>query len=119
MMAVPGAHEMMLYVHALLIASVLIQIMLKMGAVLLAMRCWRLPLGSITLVFALNGLLMCTLDPLNDYGLIVPAMLTGLVADGLRSRLQPTPERPWAFRPFAFVIPVPFYLCYFAALLLM
>jgi hypothetical protein len=56
---------------------------------------------------------------LNDYGLIVPVMLTGLVADGLRSRLQPTPVRPWAFRLFAFVIPVLFYLCYFAALRLM
>jgi hypothetical protein len=118
-MSLPGAHEMMLYLHTLLIASVLIQIMLKIGFVLLAMRRWRLPPGSITLVFTLNGLLMCTLDPYNDYGLIAPVMLTGLVADGLRSQLQPTPERPWAFRLFAFVIPVVFYLFYFEALLLM
>ena len=119
MMSLPDAHDMMLYLHALLIASVLIQIMLKMGFILLAMRRWQLPQGSVTLVFTLNGLLMCTLDPYNDYGLIAPVMLTGLVADGLRSRLQPTPERPWAFRLFALVIPMVFYLLYFAALRLM
>jgi hypothetical protein len=119
MMALPGAHEMWLYLHTLLIASVLIQILLKMGFVLLAMRRWRLPPGSLTLVFTLNGLLMCTLDPSNEYGLLAPVMLTGLVADGLRSRLQPTPERPWAFRLFAFVVPVVFYLGYFEALRLM
>jgi hypothetical protein len=60
MMALPGAHEMLLYLHTLLIASVLIQILLKMGFVLLAMRRWRLPPGSITLVFTRNGLLMYT-----------------------------------------------------------
>ncbi len=41
---------------------------------------------------ALRERAMYTLDPDNDYGLIVPVMLTGLVADGLRSRLQPTRE---------------------------
>ena len=61
MMALAGVPEMMLYLQSLLIASVLIQIVLKMGFVLLAMRRWRLPLGSLTLVFTLNGLLMCTL----------------------------------------------------------
>jgi hypothetical protein len=90
-----------------------------MGIVLLALRRWRLPVGSMTLVFTLNGLLMCTLDPHDEYGLIIPVMLTGLVADGLLAWLKPPPERPWAFRLFAFVIPVVFYLYYFAALLLM
>jgi hypothetical protein len=119
LMALPEAHEMLLYLHTLLIASVLSQILLKLSVVLLAMRRWRLPPGSITLVFTLNGLLMCTLDPYNEYGLIVPVMLSGLVADGVRSRLRPTPERPWAFRLFAFIVPVVFYLCYFEALRLM
>jgi len=46
-------------------------------------------------------------------------MLTGLVADGLLARLKPSPERPWAFRLFASIVPVVFYLFYFEALLLM
>jgi hypothetical protein len=117
--SLPGTHEMLFYLQALTIASVLVQVMLKMGAILLALRRWRLPLGSITLVFTLNGLLMCTLDPQNDYGLMVPVMLTGLVADGLLSLLKPSPERLWAFRLFAVVVPVVFYLCYFVALLLL
>jgi hypothetical protein len=117
--SLPRTHDMLLYLHALTIASILVQIMLKMGVVLLALRRWRLPAGSITLVFTLNGLLMCTLDPYDEYGLIIPVMLTGLVGDGLLARLKPSPERPWAFRLFAFLIPVVFYLFYFEALLLM
>ena len=117
--SLPGAHEMLFYLQALTIASVLVQVMLKMGAILLALRRWRLPLGSITLVFTLNGLLMCTLDPQDDYGLMVPVMFTGLVADGLVSLLKPSRERLWAFRLFAAIVPVVFYLCYFVALLLL
>src|SRR5690606_39005404 len=97
----------------------LIQILLRLSVVLLAMRRWRLPPGAITLVFTLNSLLMCTLDPENAYDLIVPVMLTGLVADGARLQLRPSPERPWAFRLFAFVVPVVFYISYFEALRLL
>jgi hypothetical protein len=93
MMALPGAHEMMLYVHALLIASVLIQIMLKLGAVLLAMRRWRLPPGSLTLVFALNGLLMCTLDPLERLRLDRPG---NAHRSGGRRLTLPTPAHAGA-----------------------
>ena len=117
--SLPRTHEMLLYLQALTIASVLLQISLKMGVILLALRRWRLPVGSITLVFTLNGLLMCTLDPHDDYELIVPVMLAGLMADGLRSALKPSPQRPWAFRLFAVVVPVLFYLSYFVALLLL
>ncbi len=117
--SLPGSDEMLLYLHALTIGSILVQITLKMGLVLLALRRWRVPVGSITLVFTLNGLLMCTLDPHDDYGLIIPVLLTGLVADGLLAQLKPSPERPWAFRLFASIVPVVFYLFYFGALLLM
>lgn len=119
MQTLPATHELLLYLQALTIASVLIQTLLKMGAILLALRRWRLPPGSITLMFTLNGLLMCMLDPHDDYVLMVPVMFTGLVADGLLAHLQPWPERPWRFRLFAFVVPVLFYLCYFMALLLL
>ena len=118
-MAFSRADDMLFYLQALTIASVLIQTELKIGIILLALRRWRLPPGSITLVFTLNGLLMCTLDPHDDYGLMLPVTLPGLVADGLLVPLQPSPRRPWTFRLFAFVVPVVFYLCYFVALRLM
>ena len=119
LMSLPAADEMMVYLHTLLIASVLIQILLRLGIILLALRRWRLPPASITLVWTLNSLLMCTLDPDDEYGLVIPVLLSGVMADGLRSQLRPTPERPWAFRLFAFAVPVVFYLCYFEALQLM
>jgi hypothetical protein len=112
----PSADEMIFYLQALTVAGVLVQTGLKMGFVLFAVRRWRLPLGSITLVFTLNGLAMCTLDPQDDYGLMVPVVLAGLVADGVLYYLKPAPRRPGAFRLFAFVVPVVFYFFYFAAL---
>jgi hypothetical protein len=119
LMALPRVDEMVVYVQTLLIATVLIQILLRVGVILLAVRRWRLPPGSVTLVWTLNSLLMCTLDPENDYGLLVPVLLSALVGDGLLALLRPAPQRPWAFRLFAFVMPVVFYLCYFGALWLL
>jgi hypothetical protein len=119
LMALPRADEMVVYLQTLLIATVLIQILLRVGVILLAVRRWRLPPGSVTLVWTLNSLLMCTLDPEYDYGLLLPVLLSALVGDGLLARLWPTPQRPWAFRLFAFTMPVVFYLGYFGALWLL
>jgi hypothetical protein len=119
LMALPGAHEMVVYLQTLLIATVLIQILLRVGVILLALRRWPLPPGSMTLVWTLNSLLMCTLDPEYDYGLLVPVLLSALVGDGLLARLRPAPQRPWAFRLFAFAMPLVFCLCYFGALRLL
>jgi hypothetical protein len=107
---------MIFYLQALTVAGVLVQTGLKMGFILFAVRRWRLAPGSITLVFTLNGLAMCALDPQDDYGLMLPVILAGLVADGLLYYLNPSPRRPGAFRLFAFVVPVVFYLFYFVAL---
>lgn len=112
----PGTDEMIFYLQALTVAGLLVQTELKMGFVLFAVRRWRLPPGSITLVFTLNGLAMCALDPQDDYGLMAPVVLAGLVTDGLLSYLKPSSRRPGAFRLFAFVVPVVFYLFYFIAL---
>ena len=115
-MLVPSTDALLFYLQILTIASVLVQVLLRMGLILLALRRWRLPPGSLTLVFTLNGLAMCTLDPRDEYGLLVPVILAGAVADGWLCLLQPTPERPWRFRLFAFTVPVVFYLFYFSAL---
>jgi hypothetical protein len=118
-MSLPSTDGMLFYLQILTIASVLVQVLLRMGLILLALRRWRLPPGSLTLVFTLNSLAMCTLDPRDAYGLIVPVMLAGMMADGLLYLLRPAAERSWRFRLFAFTVPVVFYLLYFSALWLM
>ena len=75
---------------------------------------WRLPRGSLTLVFTLNaGLMGCMRD---QQGLIPVAVLAGLAADGLLRRLKPSVSRVRALRLFAAGVPLLWYGVYVLAL---
>lgn len=103
--------------QALGVASILLQAALLAGFALLAVRRWgwRLPWGSLTLLFTLNAALLSVLE--DEYRLIPAAFLAGLVADLLLRRLKPSPERPAVLRLFAFAVPAVYYLFYFLALM--
>ncbi len=108
--------------EALGIASILLQSGLLMGLVLLVVRRWRLPFGSLTLVLTLNGVLMGLIHDkffsTGPYPLIAVTALTGLAGDVLLWKLKPSAARPAAFRLFAFAVPTILYALYFSALLL-
>ena len=98
------------------IASVLFLAGILMGFVLVALRRWKLPVGTLTLVFTINVALMGVFK--DNYPLIPVATLAGLIADFLIWWLQPSTTRPEALRLFAFSVPVIFYLCYFVPIIL-
>ncbi len=98
------------------IASVLFLAGIQMGLVLVALRRWRLPIGTLTFVFTINVALMGVFN--DNYPLIPVATLAGLIADFLIWWLQPSTTRPEALRLFAFSVPVIFYLCYFVPIIL-
>lgn len=104
------------------IAGVLVQTAILMGIVLLAIRRWRLPFGSLTLILTLSMALITamrtTLLATGMLPLILAAAAAGLIADLLLRLLRPSGERPNAFRWFAFTMPVVLYAAYFAALAL-
>jgi hypothetical protein len=100
--------------QALGVASIMLQSALLMGLVLLALRRWTLPPGSITLICTLNAASISILE--DHYVVILVAFVAGIVADGLRWWLQPSVGRPTALRVWAFAVPVVLWLCYFAAL---
>lgn len=93
-----------------------------MGLILLAVRRWTLPLGSLTLIVGLNALLMTLMRDFalstGPYPLIAVALLGGLAGDLLVWQLKPAESRPAAFRTFAFVMPTILYALYFLALVL-
>ncbi|MBI2918820.1 MAG: PD40 domain-containing protein [Chloroflexi bacterium] len=102
--------------QALGIASILLQTGLLMGTLLLGLRRWTLPLGSVTLLFTLNAALM---GMLNDRLPLVPAVVVaGMVGDALLRGLRPGPERRGALRVFAFTVPAVLYGLYFLSLAL-
>lgn len=92
---------------------------LIMGVILVALRSWgpRLPIGSITFVLVANAALMATQS--DEYYFLPAVAIAGIAGDALVMILNPSPERIWAFRGFAAVLPVIYwlghYLTYFAS----
>lgn len=93
------------------ITGIIVQSGVLMSLVLLAVRRWRLPFGSLALVFALGAVPEVFRA---DQTRFIPAILVaGLIADALHAWLRPSLERRGALRLFAFLTPVVLYALYF------
>ena len=98
------------------IDDVLLQTALLIGLLTLTVRRWgwRLPRGSLTLIFTLNASLM---GLMRDKALLIPgAVIAGPAADGLLQQLKPSMSRVRALRLFAGGVPLIWYSVYFLAL---
>jgi len=98
----PGPHQ--LYdVHGIM--AFLVQVNLLMGVVLLMMRSWQLPFGTMTLMFAFNAALMVWMHvgETPEFAWVISAAIAGLLGDLLRDRL--TMSRHHHLRWFAFLVP--------------
>jgi hypothetical protein len=92
---------------------------LLLGPVLLLLRRWRLPLGSLTLIWGLNTLAMTIIDYEERQQLWMGgAMLAAAIAcDLLMFWLRPDGDRVAQLRIFAFAAPVLLFGAYFIALM--
>src|SRR5205823_4385232 len=98
------------------VSRVLIANIVLLAPVLMALRRWRLPFGSITTMWTVVAALMAALSEFRLGGTIVAAAVGGLVADALVHRLQPSPDRPLAYRLVGGITPLALWASYFAAL---
>ena len=98
------------------VVDILLYSGLLMGVVLMVLRRWSLPFGSLTLLLTLNAALMTTQH--DWYRLIPVALLAGLAADAFVWRWKPITASVTRFRVFAFAVPAIFYTLYFAVLAL-
>jgi hypothetical protein len=95
-------------------AMFLLQSALLAGTILMAVRRWQLPFGSVTLLLAIN---MLAMGFIADKFIYMPvAIITGLVADGLIAVYKPSIKRMVPLRILAFLVPALFYLIYFITL---
>jgi len=101
--------------QALGMAGIWLQAGILIGIILLAVRRFGLPPGSLTFMFTLNALLMAFLE--DTHYLVPAAFMAGLAADLLLWRLKPSAARIGALRFFAFAVPVIFYGFYFLVLI--
>jgi hypothetical protein len=89
---------------------------LMMIGVLLALRRWRLPFGSITFIWTLLIGSALVSYQYNKGWTLVAAVIGGLIADYLVLRMRPSIERPAAFRAFAGLAPAALWTSYFLVL---
>jgi hypothetical protein len=98
-------------------ASVILQTVILMAVVLLAVRRWRLPFGSLTLLFALNYLGSAILaNHVNLLAITVIGGAVGLIADVLVVVLRPSAGNHVGLRIFALLVPLVQNGVYFAVL---
>jgi len=97
------------------VGAVLLQSTVLMFAVLLLARSFRLPFGSLTLLFTLTTALAVTQH--ENWALIPVGILAGLAADGLARALH-AGQPGWGTRLFAFLVPALLYLFFFSAFML-
>ncbi len=99
------------------IASILLQTAIFMGATLLVVRRWHLPLGAFALIYTIISIvssLMANSSPVIAVAIL--AAVTGLFIDVLYKVLKPGAEQKTALRLFAFGAPVVIYAIYFLSL---
>ncbi len=88
------------------LAMILITNLLLLAPVLLVLRRWQPPFGSVTLIFAAVGALMSLVVGLRHPEQLAAIVPAGLLADAAIARFRPCPARPAAFRLFATALPL-------------
>lgn len=99
------------------VARVLFTNLVLIAPMLLALRRWQLPFGSVTFVFTTVAVLMSALTEFDFAGTILAAAAGGLAADALIGWLRPSPERPLAYRVIAGATPLALWTIYFLILI--
>lgn len=102
---VPGSEEGFFQVTAG-IASMLITTVIVMGAVLLLIRDWPIPVGSLFALFAVYGLLMEFLEGYEFPQEVITPLVGGVAAEVLYRVVRPDHEHLLRMRAFAFLVPV-------------
>jgi hypothetical protein len=97
------------------LAGVLITNLILLAPVLLMLRRWRLPFGSITFLWTLNTVMMGALPFYPVFDPIVIAFIAGLLVDGLIYALGPRANRGLGFYVVAAIAPFILWALFFSA----
>jgi hypothetical protein len=101
-------------------SGILFSNIIVIGTALLLLRRWKTPFGTFALLYGLNTLAMTAmLDGSPDWKRVIPSLLGGLFADALVRFWEPRPERLWAWRAFAGLVPLVFWGLHFVGLAIM
>ena len=88
------------------LSAVLLTALLLAAPMLLLLRRFDLPFGAVALTYAAVNLGMSVMLAPGEWRVVLLALLSGLLADVLCALLRPSPARVWAWRAFAFLLPL-------------
>ena len=95
------------------LAKILITNIILLAPVLLMVRRWRTPFGSVTFMYTLNTIMMASLLAFRERDEIMVALLAGLIADLLIRGLKPWNGQATSLRALAVLIPLAFWGVHF------
>jgi hypothetical protein len=98
------------------ILSVLVTNLILMAPMLLILRRWAPPFGSMTFLFTAVAAMMASQHQFEVAITVLAAVAGGLTADVLIARLRPAPSHPGAERLVAVIVPVVMWTAYFLVL---
>jgi hypothetical protein len=98
------------------ILSVLSTNVILMSPLLLMLRRWRPPFGSVTLLFTALGALMASLHEFAVGLSVLASIVGGISGDVLIRWLRPSPSRVGAYRAVAAAVPLVMWATYFLML---
>jgi hypothetical protein len=98
------------------ITSALVTNLVLVVPVLHLLRRWHPPVGSVTILFTTVAVLVNGIAGFATVLTVVPAVVAGVAGDVLVARLRPSPARPAAYRAFGAVLPLIFWIGYYATL---
>ncbi len=84
------------------------------GLLVLLLRRFELPIGTVTVILTINALLVSPVA--NHTELVLVAIVGGVAGDLLLYVLRPSPARPYAFHAFLFLTPAALTASYFIVL---
>ena len=98
-------------------ARIVVTNLILLAPLFLALRRWRLPFGSATLLFVLVSFAMSALTSFDLGATVVAGLVGGLVADSLIDGMRPDADRTMGYRVVAAVTPLALWSTYFLILM--
>jgi hypothetical protein len=102
------------YIEELGLLGLTLYAIMVSALLVLLLRRFTLPIGSITVILVINGALTSAVEQHPE--MITVALAGGIAGDAMLYMLRPSPARPWAFHVFSFCVPAVLIAFYFAFL---
>lgn len=88
------------------LSAILLTGLIMTAPVLLLLRRFDLPFGALALTYTVTNIGLAVMLTPGDWRVPALALGAGLLADVLCALLRPSPQRVWAWRAFAFLLPL-------------